>query len=362
MGKFAIIIHPVNLDLLYIYDKGTRNKRIPLMKKILTWTPPFFAANIEGVKSITGKKAEGFFIMCPLLPEQILSMDQNFVLKRVIDAGKIAERMKANLIGLAAYTSLVGKRGALIGKNLKTPVTTGTSYTIVIAIQGILKAIDSAGMVPSEVTVAIIGATGCIGSICSQFLANKVGKIILVARNIQRLAALKSLISGSSDKVRVEISNEIDKATSVADVIVTTTNTPTVLINLDKVRSGTIICDISQPRNISKEQASLRNDILIIDGGVVQPPGKVNFNFNFGLTHGLAFACIAETMILALEEKYENFSLGGNISLSKVKKISELASKHGFKLANLRSFDKKVAPAQIQAVKMAFLARKSIKE
>ena len=108
---------------------------------------------------------------------------------------------------------------------------------------------------------------------------------------------------------------------------------------------------MSLPKNISEEAANSRKDILVIDGGVVKPPGDVDFNFYFGLPPGLCYACIAETMILALEERYECYSIGGNISFAKVREISQLASKHGVKLAELRSFGKGVSKEHIEEVK-----------
>ena len=61
---------------------------------------------------------------------------------------------------------------------------------------------------------------------------------------------------------------------------------------------------------------------------------------------------MAEVMILTFEEKYESYSIGGNVSLEKVNKIAQLGKKHGFKLAEFRSFDKVVTKTQIERVKL----------
>jgi hypothetical protein len=42
---------------------------------------------------------------------------------------------------------------------------------------------------------------------------------------------------------------------------------------------------------------------------------------------------MAETMILALEGRYEHFSLGRDISLKQVDEMAQLAAKHGFRPA-----------------------------
>ena len=49
---------------------------------------------------------------------------------------------------------------------------------------------------------------------------------------------------------------------------------------------------------------------------------------------------MAETMILALEKRYESFSLGRTLDIEKVDLISKLATKHGFGLAGFRNFER----------------------
>jgi len=60
---------------------------------------------------------------------------------------------------------------------------------------------------------------------------------------------------------------------------------------------------------------------------------------------------MAETMILALEGRFESFTLGRELTLSQVDEISRLADKHGFKLAGFRSFERALTEEQIMAVR-----------
>ncbi|MBI1953250.1 MAG: shikimate dehydrogenase [Candidatus Omnitrophica bacterium] len=356
MADFAIIIHPVNLDLLYAFDFAMKEKRLPVVKKLLEWMPPFYTCPIQGTKSITGKEAEGHFVMCPLLPEQILNHDPNFVVDKVGEAAKIAEGLGVKLLGLAAYVSLVGKRGTLIAKHVGIPVTTGTAYTIAMALEAALEAAKQVGIELRTCKVAIIGATGTIGGACSTILSAKVQDLTLVARNKQRLGDL-ALSLRQRGIARLETTDCTDEATEQADLIISCTNTPATLINVERLKPGAVVCDVSQPHNIDPDAAKQRNDVLVLDGGVVRPPGNVNFNFNFGLAPGLAFACIAETMILALEERYESYSLGGNISLMKIREIAALGRKHGFQLAEMRSFGREVSRGQVECVREAKLKK-----
>jgi hypothetical protein len=57
---------------------------------------------------------------------------------------------------------------------------------------------------------------------------------------------------------------------------------------------------------------------------------------------------MAEPMILALDNRFESFSLGIKIDQSKVREISELAEKHNFKIAGLISFGKVVSDEEVK--------------
>ena len=87
--------------------------------------------------------------------------------------------------------------------------------------------------------------------------------------------------------------------------------------------------------------------VLVIEGGVIRVPGDVEFNFNFGFPPRTAYACMSETIMLALEGRIENFTLGKDVSVEQVDQINLLAAKHGFELAKFRSFEKAVDDAAI---------------
>ena len=144
----------------------------------------------------------------------------------------------------------------------------------------------------------------------------------------------------------------------MADIILFSTNDPNLLIGEEDLRPGAIVCDISVPKNVSEETVMKREDIIVIDGGIVSPPGDVNFNFYYGPPPGLAYACVAETMILTLEGKFESYSIGGNVTIEKVMEISSLAEKHGFKVAEFRSFYGDITKSRIEKTKAAIKKRK----
>jgi hypothetical protein len=65
----------------------------------------------------------------------------------------------------------------------------------------------------------------------------------------------------------------------------------------------------------------------------------------------MAFACMAETMALALEGRYEDFSVGKALTVERVLEINEICTRHGFRLGGFRSFERAVTQEHIEAVR-----------
>ena len=351
MGNFAFILHPLDIDYMVPFEPKIKKHSPALVEKVMEWTPPWKLSDITGVRSLTGRELSGWFIGCPLLPKQMITLDLEFVLRKIIQSGEVAQELGAKIVGLGAFTSVVGDAGITVANNLEIAVTTGSSYTIASAMESIQKLTKMMDVDLPSVRVAVIGATGAIGSVCSKILAKEVSDLILVGRNQERINKLVNNISEFS-LGKVEGSLDVQGSAKKSQVIVTATSATAALIGPDDLLSGAIVCDVAQPRNVSAEVASARDDVVVIEGGVIEVPGdKVDFHFDFGFPPGLAFACMSETMILALEERYENFSLGRDIDVGKAEEISRLAKKHGFKLAGFRSFDKPISDEQIERIK-----------
>ena len=56
---------------------------------------------------------------------------------------------------------------------------------------------------------------------------------------------------------------------------------------------------------------------------------------------------MAETMILGLEGRYENYSLGAEMKLEQVQEMGELAAKHGFRLSGYRCLERTLTDEDI---------------
>ncbi|MGB4503533.1 MAG: shikimate dehydrogenase [Syntrophaceticus sp.] len=350
MTKFAFIIHPI--DLGYITKKIKPFKLLPgsLTERIVSHFPVYKASEIKGIKSPFAE-TEGWFIICPLTSRQMLELPEPYVLRRIIEAGKLAEKLGAEIVGLGAMTAVVGDAGITVAKNLGIAVTTGNSYTVAMALEGTKRAVEYTGVDMAQAKAVVLGATGSIGSVCAKILASEVGDLTLVSRTHSRLERLAHQILHETGTA-VRLTTNTKEALRDADIVMAVTSSVDTIIEPQDLKPGAVVCDVARPRDVSVKVASERPDVLVIEGGVVDVPGdNVQFNFDFGFPPGTAYACMAETMILALEERCENYSLGRDLTVSQVREIQRLGEKHGFKLAGLRSFDRALTPEDLKHFK-----------
>ena len=347
MTRFAFIIHPINPR--DVARKYTIAKFLPdsLIEKMLEKKEPYKVSDISGIVSATGATTEGIFVGLPLTPRMMIDkMSLEAVYDRLEQCTKIAEDEGCKLVGLGAFTAVVGDGGATVDRRTSLAVTTGNSYTVATAIQGAMDAAEAIGIDVQKATLAVVGATGSIGKTCARLMAPKFARSLVVGRDEQRTEELAGEILNATATTDVTQLRE-------ADVVVTVTSADTAIIFPEHLKSGSVVCDVSRPRDVSYRVAQERQDVLVIEGGVVQVPGQVDFGFDFGFPPGSAYACMSETMLLALEDRAESFTIGKDVSVDQVSEMDRLADKHGFKLSGFRSFEKAVSADKIERVREA---------
>ncbi|MBI3166159.1 MAG: shikimate dehydrogenase [Chloroflexi bacterium] len=352
MDSFAFIIHPID-------PKRDVSRKFPFLGKVLTegqidffstYFPPVYISEIEGITSqATGKQVKGWFLACPYTPRRMMQLPEGAVYRKIIQTGRMAERPGANILGLGAFTSVVGDAGTTIANRLAIPVTTGDSYTVMMAAQAIRDAAKVMDIEMKDATVAVVGATGSIGRVCAELLAGEAARTLLIARDKTKLRVLR-------DRLQVQARGELFISTKMdvlkdAQLILTVTSAIHDVIQPEHLQPGSVVCDVARPRDVSAMVAAVRDDILVIDGGMVDVPGPVDFHFNFGFPEGKAYACMAETIALALEGRFEDYTVGREITLERVREITAIAERHGFRLSGFRSFEREVTEEQIEAVR-----------
>ncbi|HFC09883.1 MAG TPA: shikimate dehydrogenase [Chloroflexi bacterium] len=361
MDTFAFIIHPID-------PKRDVSRKFPLLGRILTerqidffstFFPPVYISEITGIVSqATGKEIKGWFVACPYTPRRMLELPERMVYRKIIQTGRLAERLGAKILGLGAFTSVVGDGGLTVAKALDVPVTTGDSYTVAIAVDAVWEAARLMDIPPAEATAAVVGASGAIGRVAATLIARRVGEVYLIGRRRTALEAARERIAANGGRARLRVSTDMGDLRH-AQLILTVTSALDAVVEPEHLQPGSVVCDVARPRDVSAQVAAVRDDVLVIDGGMVEVPGPVDFHFDFGFPPGKAYACMAETMALALEGRFEDYTVGKEISLARVEEIAHIASKHGFRLSGFRSFEKPVTAEHIARVRAAAQKRRA---
>ncbi|MGB6061006.1 MAG: hypothetical protein WBG27_04840, partial [Candidatus Aquilonibacter sp.] len=140
------------------------------------------------------------------------------------------------------------------------------------------------------------------------------------------------------------------------------------IIQPEDLLPGAVVCELSLPHDVSRRVALERPDVLVTEGGNMVVPGNPVFGrvrepgleFDLNLPPRTALACMSETMVLALENRAESYTLGRGIDVYKVIEIEEMASRCGFTLADMRAFYTAITPEKIAATREAAARRRTV--
>ncbi|MDZ7832043.1 MAG: hypothetical protein U5L07_09865 [Desulfobacterales bacterium] len=348
---FALIGHPFNMDHLYRYLKhhkpDLKQPRRELLLKLFEWTPPFADRQIS-VTSRTGRTIRGSMIICPLLPEMLEVSDnrrfRTLCVEKVIGALELAGRQGTRIAGLGGFTSIAdGDQGGRVAEKVpEMAVSSGNTLTAMAAVDGVIRASKLLGVDMTEATIAVIGAAGDIGTACCRFLVSKVKRLILVSRfafNLRRIA--DELKTNGRAEVIADMGRE--KALAKADGVITAASAAAPIFCPGDFKPGAIVCDVGYPKNIFTDYEMDQSKIFLFSGGLLASPSPVLMSYDAGLPDpNILYGCWSETIVLALEDRFQSFSLGrGRITPEKMRIIWDLAMKHGFKPAPF-FFDEKI--------------------
>jgi predicted amino acid dehydrogenase len=369
-SRFAFVIHPLsqkffsNVEPLGIVARHSPQPVVDAMEKALAYVPPFVYTHVTGIKSPTGAEAEGWLISVGGTPKEMMAHSPEFTYARLLQAAEMARKLGAQVMGLGAFTKVVGDAGVTVAKKAPLPVTTGNSYSASGALWAAHEAIEQLGIadVDEEGRIRgkamVVGATGAIGSVCARLLALASDELWLVSPESAKLLALKHEIEQESPRADVHVAATPDEHLAEMDVIVTATSgAGKRVLDIMAVKPGCVITDVARPLDLSAEDVAKRPDVLVVESGEIELPGEVEMR-NIGLPRGVVYACMAETVVLALEGRYETFTVGRNIEWEKVKEIYRLGLKHGMKLATISGVNGVFTPEDIARIRELALARR----
>lgn len=328
--SFAFVTHPRDLNDIVRHFPFAKFLPKSVLAFWLRYQWPVIGAELMNIPSRGKAYQKGWLIFCPLTAKQMIR-ERRLACKRVETAVKFAEKVNARIVGLGAFTSIVTHDGLdLVGK-VKTGITTGNALSAATAIQNAAKATELVHRKLSEVTVAIVGAAGNVGSACARVLSKSVKKLILVDINKRGTERLAVEIAGNP--AEVHLSTEIGTIAE-ADIVIVVTNTPGVIVRAQHLKRGAIVIDCAQPKNVSEQVPLERSDVIVIESAVLRLPGLL-CDFDLGIGKGEALGCMAETIVLDAVDWHRDFSVG-RITVDHIHKIMAAAKISGADLAYFR--------------------------
>jgi fatty aldehyde-generating acyl-ACP reductase len=285
------------------------------IRDILPWIPPRAVCHVE-VGSIVDAKARGIYIDSFIPPDRLGAAYVHENTGRVRAAAACATRAGAKIVSLGGFSSiLIEGNFDQLKERHDTVFTTGNTLTVGFIVQGIKKMCALEGRNLRKSTLLIVGATGDVGSGCARCLAPMVKRVLLNARNLERLRKLA--VELQTDGVQVEVAtglleNDQRQFSSEADVVICAASLASPSLLLGRIAPDAILCDAGYPKNLSPSAEMPSAKVFF--GGLGQVAGGLTFAPDF---HGIlnrhpfpdvVHGCLLEGMALALDRRFEPFS------------------------------------------------------
>jgi len=346
-ADFALIGHQESwraaADVLAVL-RGPERTRLPddELKDILPWIPPRAVCHVD-VESIVGAQARGLYIDSFIPPDRLEAAYVHENIARVRGAAACAIKAGAKIVSLGGFSSiLIEGNFDQLPERHHTVFTTGNTLTVAFIVQGIKKMCALEGRNLSESTLLIVGATGDVGSGCARCLAPIVNRVLLSARNVERLRRLATQLQAHG--VQVEIATDLQGFSAEADMVICAASLASPSLLLGRIAPDAIVCDAGYPKNLSPSAEMPGAKVFF--GGLGQITGGLRFAPDFrGILNRHPFpnvvhGCLLEGMGLALEGRFEPFSQGrGAITPERVEEMETIAARHGIYLAPLYNAD-----------------------
>lgn len=298
--------------------------------------PPQTVDHIK-VTSATGQMIEGYYVESCFLPEMLAARRIKAAIRKILNAMAHAQKQGIDITALGGFSSIIFEEFDLINNKQVRNVeldferfTTGNTHTAYIICQQVEQGAQQLGINLADAKVAVVGATGDIGSAVCRWLTTKtaVKDLLLVARNQERLKDLQTELGGGQIL-------DLSIALPAADIIVWVASMPKgVEIDPSQLQQPCLLIDGGYPKNLgSKVQ---HPHVHVMNGGIVEHSLDIDWKImnivSMDVPARQLFACFAESMILEFEKWHTNFSWGRNqITVTKMEQIGQASLKHGFR-------------------------------
>lgn len=287
------------------------------------------------VESASGSTAHITFIGLPITTQQIISRRQSTHRHSIPDliesAVVLARDIGCRAVGLGGYTSSVTGNCLRIRTN-NIALTSGNALTLGMAIEALKKTASENGMELSGAQIAVVGVPGNIASTAALMLAPYASELILVQRTsiAGRTDPLVEEIATINPGVRVEVTDDLHSLRRACVILSASTSGGGIIQPCHLSMERVIICDIAAPPDVSHEVLHERPNAIVLSGGIVRLTNNEDFYIpGIPLKPGRVFACMAETLLMGLEDIREHQSYG-KITRDQVEQMMSLATRHGF--------------------------------
>jgi predicted amino acid dehydrogenase len=211
-------------------------------------------------------------------------------------------------------------------------LTSGNALTLGMAVEALKETASENGMELSGAQIAVVGVPGNIASTAALMLAPYASELILVQRtsNAHRTDTLVEEIATINPGVRVEVTDDLHSLRRACLILSASTSGGGIIQPCHLSMERVIICDIAAPPDVSHEVLHERPNAIVLSGGIVRLTNNDDFYIpGIPLKRGRVFACMAETLLMGLEDIREHQSYG-RITREQVEQMMSLATKHGF--------------------------------
>jgi len=303
--------------------------------------PPQLVERFE-VVSATGARIEGAYIDSVFVPEMLRRFKT--AKRKVLNAMELAQKSGLHISALGGFTSIIFEDMNLLREQQVRATTldwqrftTGNTHTAWVICRQVEENAPRLGIDLSRARVAVVGATGDIGSAVCHWLQERtsVGELLLVARKEQPLRDLQAALGAG----RIL---PLEEALPEADVVVWVASLPESLsIDVTRLRRPCLMIDGGYPKNLDSK--AVAEGVHVLKGGIVEFHRDIDWQVvaiaaDMARPHRQMFACFAEAMLLDFEGLHTNFSWGrNNIRLEQMDQIGAASLRHGFRALDLAS-------------------------
>ncbi|HEX5629066.1 MAG TPA: hypothetical protein VFX72_05790, partial [Usitatibacteraceae bacterium] len=255
VNRWAFVIHPLsqeyfkNVKPIELLSRVSPPVFLDVVEKAMAYAPPFVYSHVTGIKSPTGVESEGWLISVGGTPREIMNHSPEFTYRRLLDAARVARSLGAQIMGLGAFTKVVGDAGLTVARRASLPITTGNSYSASGALWAAHDAMRRMGLVSPAAKdgqrlrfkAMVVGATGSIGSVCARLLATVAAEVYMVSPETAKLLSLKGSILKETPDAKLFLSSSTDRDIAGMDMIVTATSgAGKKILDIMKVKPGCV--------------------------------------------------------------------------------------------------------------------------